>query len=58
MSTDPILEQVHTAKDAVAREANCDLRVLCAQLRKAEQRHPERLADRKSMIRTRRVEKK
>lgn len=44
MKYDPILTEVHKAKDAVAKEAGYDIHKLCAMLRAKEALHPERMA--------------
>lgn len=44
MQYDPILKELHKAKDAVARKAGYDIHRLCEMLRAAEKLHPERLA--------------
>lgn len=41
---DPIVEEVRRAGDAVFREANYDIRIVCERLRAAEREHPERIA--------------
>ena len=42
--TDPIVEEVRAAREAYALALNNDLAAICADLRKAQALHPERIA--------------
>ena len=41
---DPIVEEVRAAREAYASALNHDLAAICADLRKAQALHPERIA--------------
>ena len=43
MKADPIIEEVRRIREEYAKRFNYDLRAIAADLRKREQRHPERL---------------
>lgn len=45
MEYDPILKEVHAAKEKLAREANFDARALCHRFREAEKRYASRIVD-------------
>ena len=43
MKADPIIEEVRRIREEYAKRFDYDLRAIAADLRKREQRHPERL---------------